>query len=672
MSLTKVSYSMIQGAYVNVLDYGADPTGVSDSWQAIQNAVDASIYGNTPSTANGSKKSVYIPAGIYKITDTIQLGYGTGFTSVFVFGDGPAYLGEAGFNGTTINASEFNDRPAFNIQGGRDSSISELTILGASKDYFRTISADGTFITESVWSDPSLPVNSYSQYASYAGVTVDAYSGVRPVVSYPDVPYPSWLGVISQYGKNTSSRPLLANVQIIGFVVAVVVQPSNVDSNGDFVDLNHCSFFYNKYAVSVGNSQSRTVSLIECIASGAYTFITNTIHGQQHGQLGGTILNCSVDSIANLFNVVATWTNGFVVQSLYGELVYRIGTILCTATPKGPIKFQSCQISMTNQNATNGVTSTILDGYQQPMYIVFENCFFGGLPDILVTEFLGDDVQFIQCTSSFQNENAASIAPYKAIAFNATAGFINGYALKIPDSSLLYRAYDNVTGVAYGQRKIGPNTANGLSLGIPSVTTQLKQYSGNTSFCPPVVGNWNVAKNLLTSITLVNKTLSITLAGGYTNSIEYIAGKPGDIIIDQTTLSVFFIRSRIGNDIIAELQNNYISNGVGGFNPVTAFSLSAGTFFFWNSRLFTPDVPIYGTFTNASNVITNVNKTSGFGTDIVVGTQLVIEDDLIAYNTLDVTSYDAAAKTITVSGNATRTITNKALPMWVALPPANV
>ena len=31
MSLTKVSYSLIQGAPENVLDYGADPTGIADS-----------------------------------------------------------------------------------------------------------------------------------------------------------------------------------------------------------------------------------------------------------------------------------------------------------------------------------------------------------------------------------------------------------------------------------------------------------------------------------------------------------------------------------------------------------------------------------------------------------------------------------------------------------------
>ena len=35
MALTKVTYSMISGALVNVQDYGADPTGATDSTTAF-------------------------------------------------------------------------------------------------------------------------------------------------------------------------------------------------------------------------------------------------------------------------------------------------------------------------------------------------------------------------------------------------------------------------------------------------------------------------------------------------------------------------------------------------------------------------------------------------------------------------------------------------------------
>jgi hypothetical protein len=59
MSLTKVTYSMIQGAVFNVLDYGADPTGVSDSTAAINAALAAA---KTNSTMGAT---VYLPTGEY-------------------------------------------------------------------------------------------------------------------------------------------------------------------------------------------------------------------------------------------------------------------------------------------------------------------------------------------------------------------------------------------------------------------------------------------------------------------------------------------------------------------------------------------------------------------------------------------------------------------------------
>tara|TARA_R110002126_G_scaffold160469_1_gene308164 strand:+ start:524 stop:1975 length:1452 start_codon:yes stop_codon:yes gene_type:complete len=61
MSLTKVSYSLIQGAPENVLDYGADPTGIADSSAAIQAALD---------TGN----AVYIPPGTYLCNVTATKG----------------------------------------------------------------------------------------------------------------------------------------------------------------------------------------------------------------------------------------------------------------------------------------------------------------------------------------------------------------------------------------------------------------------------------------------------------------------------------------------------------------------------------------------------------------------------------------------------------------------
>lgn len=59
MALTKVSYSMITGAPVNVLDWGADPTGIADSQPAIQAAI------------NSGAVEIIIPSGTYRINSPL-------------------------------------------------------------------------------------------------------------------------------------------------------------------------------------------------------------------------------------------------------------------------------------------------------------------------------------------------------------------------------------------------------------------------------------------------------------------------------------------------------------------------------------------------------------------------------------------------------------------------
>lgn len=85
MALTKATYSMIQGASINVLDYGATGDGSTNDTMAVQAAIDA---------GSAQNKNVYFPAGTYSVSN---LTHGT----TVMFGD-------AHFN-TTIIARDSGD-----------------------------------------------------------------------------------------------------------------------------------------------------------------------------------------------------------------------------------------------------------------------------------------------------------------------------------------------------------------------------------------------------------------------------------------------------------------------------------------------------------------------------------------------------------------------------------
>lgn len=157
MALTKVSYSMIAGAVVNVLDKGADPTGVADSSTAIQQAI----------AEAGNGGAVFFPAGTYRTTVTIDGSnrtlFGVGEASVIkpdaavttcILLDSDAN-GETGFSWSTEVRSLFlegdNTSGATGIFVGQTVTTANYLIDNVTVNRFAGAGGFGIKVVESVY-----------------------------------------------------------------------------------------------------------------------------------------------------------------------------------------------------------------------------------------------------------------------------------------------------------------------------------------------------------------------------------------------------------------------------------------------------------------------------------------------------------------------------------------
>jgi len=97
VSLTKATYSLINGAPVNVLDYGAVGDGVANDTAAIQAAINAGAV---------SGAIVYFPAGTYKVTTLTLPQQGSGIELMGTSFCGLTDLTNAVYKGSVILSTE--------------------------------------------------------------------------------------------------------------------------------------------------------------------------------------------------------------------------------------------------------------------------------------------------------------------------------------------------------------------------------------------------------------------------------------------------------------------------------------------------------------------------------------------------------------------------------------
>jgi hypothetical protein len=165
--LTKATYSMINGAPVNVLDFGAVGDNAADDTAAIQAAIDAVV------DAGGG--SVYFPSGTYKLTDALVVDTGVYTEGIILFGDGRNTI--LNQTGSAKDAVHFGTTQFLQNSGIRDMKI----VCGATSGHcINFVYGCTTCFVTNVDMEQANPAKSllFGDYTSFGGGVYDTkFSG---------------------------------------------------------------------------------------------------------------------------------------------------------------------------------------------------------------------------------------------------------------------------------------------------------------------------------------------------------------------------------------------------------------------------------------------------------------------------------------------------------------
>jgi hypothetical protein len=246
------------GNLINVRWFGAkadwNGTTGTDNTAAIQAAIDYAM--------DNGKGIVFIPAGLYKISGTLHLFSTTlSLHSCVLEGEGYAYASEAPFSGTGLICTH-SDQPAINIQGARGSAVRGMAIAYptyrtfiSNRSLAQIVCASYDDTDPASWDDPASTANAESRYTPHAAITIDGWSNTATPTKYPQT--------VRSYVSDglASSDVTLEYLQITGFNTAICVKPADAQNNADFTAIHSVNIESCKWGISIGNSQSRSVSI---------------------------------------------------------------------------------------------------------------------------------------------------------------------------------------------------------------------------------------------------------------------------------------------------------------------------------------------------------------------------------------------------------------------------
>lgn len=301
-----------------------------------------------------------------------------------VRGLGPTYNGN-GALGAYTRIRPFDDtKPCVAVNGARRIKIHDFGIVSNNSISFSTYTRTGVTPTTQAYQD--LIFGARSSKTPRTGIAIDPYALL------PDGSAPSDVYAGETYHTFKSSDVELERIEIHGFPLAVGVQTSGADGNGDFPSMSKISISNCRDGIGVGNSQCRNVHADRIIFANVDKCLVSNFYGAATGRIVGLFSNCSGGSyIGMIADLQGTATPGPIVwDACYWESLHQLMR-LTGNVPSGEsgIKFESNTFNFRWQGQDCTPPTAIVSKNLSGTFVnnkglkIFDNCKFVGVPEIM-------------------------------------------------------------------------------------------------------------------------------------------------------------------------------------------------------------------------------------------------------------------------------------------------
>lgn len=563
------------GGFVTEKHSGGSGVAGTDDWEAIQQLA---YWCNHPDQANSSARSIQIRlvGPIIEFSKPWLISTGKYFTGVVEISGARAKQDGGGSFGGVVLRPTFVNGPPVVVQGCRDMVIEGIAFTSASASSRDYVTAMGSsmvnVVDEANWS----AVGIGTQTAAEGFIFMDPYCGSTPATpTWALTPtFPSWdTGAL--FGRLQSTRMTIRRCKFRNREAAVVVHGSNSNSNGDFVRFEHCAFTGVMFGASFGNSQSRSVEFENCEFNTVYAAATTKRHGQQAGRFDGMFTNCSGTRMKMWLELhdTATGSNHSLIQRCYVESGWWWADLGTDGLYPTTLEISNSYLGV--DDSVDWTPGPVIRGSTAARVEVRNSQIAGGLHSCTTFGPANMHCNGLAVRSKLIRSTGLTEKEYQRIGASASCGVYPNLGVAHPWREWVVRTipFDEdtdelVTAAEWTEPRSNPYTTRDTLMPLHQqwYVARNQPYGKMISRAYPdyleftcVLGTPGASQ---CSVSISDRTATFTMGSTFTDGTSgYNGGRPGDLIYDTFSKTIWWIRSRTGTTVIAEQQTNFKPNG---------------------------------------------------------------------------------------------------------------